>query len=181
MPAVLDHWMIHRFSVEVGGQEREITLEPLEGGRFAVGHDGRRRIVEARKVAGNERASTWSILPEGGGAAAQVDVDGSAPDLTVTLDNVTVPIKLMDARRKLAAVTRPQASGPISVKSPMPGKIVKLLVKKGDDVKAGQGVAVVEAMKMENELKAPRDGKVVSVAAQEGAAVEAGQTLVTIE
>ena len=54
---------------------------------------------------------------------------------TVTLDNITVPIKLMDARRKLAAnVSRPQSSGPISVKSPMPGKVVKVLVKKGDDV-----------------------------------------------
>jgi biotin carboxyl carrier protein len=174
--------MIHRFSVELAGQEREITVEPLEGGRFSITNGGRTRIVEARRVAGNERASTWSLMPEGGGPAILVDVDGSAPDLSVTLDNVTVPIRLMDARRKLAAVVnRPQASGPVLVKSPMPGKIVKVLVIKGDEVKSGQGVAVVEAMKMENELKAPRDGKVASIGANEGAAVEAGQTLVTIE
>src|SRR5207302_1703804 len=70
----LDEAMIHRFSVEVGGQERELTVEPLEGGRFAVAHAGRTRIIEARRVAGNERASSWSILPEGGGAAVLIDV-----------------------------------------------------------------------------------------------------------
>jgi biotin carboxyl carrier protein len=177
--------MIHRFSVEMNGQEREVTVEPLDGGRWRVTHAGRTRVVEARRVHASEngvtRASSWSIVPEGGGATTLVDVDGLAPELAVTVDNVTVPLKLIDARRKLASVARPQASGPVSVKSPMPGKVVKLLVKRGDDVKAGQGVAVVEAMKMENELKAPRDGKVQSVSVSEGATVEAGQTLVTIE
>jgi biotin carboxyl carrier protein len=63
----------------------------------------------------------------------------------------------------------------------MPGKVVKVLVAVGDEVKAGQGVVVVEAMKMENELKSPKDGKVKAVAAKEGQAVEAGQNLITLE
>jgi len=67
------------------------------------------------------------------------------------------------------------------VQSPMPGKVVKVLVTVGDEVKAGQGVVVVEAMKMENELKSPKDGKVKAVSAKEGQAVEAGQSLVTLE
>jgi biotin carboxyl carrier protein len=56
-----------------------------------------------------------------------------------------------------------------------------MLVAVGDEVKAGQGVAVVEAMKMENELRSPKDGKVKSVSAKDGQAVEAGQALVTVE
>jgi biotin carboxyl carrier protein len=174
--------MIHRYSVEIGGQERDITVEKLEGNRVRVGHGGRVRIYEAVKVAGNGRASSWSLLPEGGGAAAFVDVDGAAPDLTVTVDNISVPLKLQSARAKVAGrAAAPPKAAAASVQSPMPGKVVKLLVAIGDEVKSGQGVIVVEAMKMENELKSPRDGKIKAVGVKEGQPVEAGQSLVTFE
>ena len=71
--------------------------------------------------------------------------------------------------------------GPVKVIAPMPGKVVKVLVKPGDTVTARQGVVVVEAMKMENELRAPKAGTVSEVHATEGASVEAGTTLVVIE
>jgi biotin carboxyl carrier protein len=181
--------MIHRFAVEIPGgsgnpaiEEGELAIERLEDNRWRVTHAGRTRVLEAARVAGQGRAGTWSIMPEGGGACVQVDVDGSAPDLTVTVDNVSMPIKLTAARLKLAGVAaRIEKTGPSTVQSPMPGKVVKLLVAAGDEVKSGQGVAVVEAMKMENELRAPRDAKVKSVAVKEGQAVEAGQTLITLE
>jgi biotin carboxyl carrier protein len=174
--------MIHRYSVELLGKEQEVTVEALDGGRYRVTHGGASRIVDARRVHGSGRAATWSLIPEGGGRAQLVDVDGALPDVTVTAYGVSLPLKVTDARRKLAGVAaRPQASGPLAVKSPMPGKVVKVLVRAGDDVKAGQGIVVVEAMKMENELKAPRDGKVRDVAVQEGQAVEAGQPLATLE
>ena len=64
--------------------------------------------------------------------------------------------------------------------SPMPGKVVRVLVAVGDEVAAGQGLLVVEAMKMQNEMKSPRAGKVLSLAAVEGATVSAGQPLATI-
>ena len=63
----------------------------------------------------------------------------------------------------------------------MPGKVVRVLVAQGDQVEAGQGLVIVEAMKMQNELKAPRAGKVVAVAAAAGATVNAGEILATIE
>jgi biotin carboxyl carrier protein len=173
--------VIHRFSVEVKGEEREVAVERLDGGRFRVTQAGRTRIVDARRILEGARASTWSLIAEGGGAARIIDVDGAAPELTITVENVSVPLKLVDARRKLAAAAAPRANtGPLSIKSPMPGKVVKVLVAPGDAVKAGQGVVVVEAMKMENELRAPRDGQVQAVSAREGQAVEAGQTLATL-
>ena len=174
--------MIHRYSVEVGGTERELSVEKLDGNRVRVTHGGRARVYEAVRVTGNQRASTWSLVPEGGGAQALVDVDGAAPDLTVTVDNRSVALKLQTARAKVAgrAAAAPKV-GPSAVQSPMPGKVVKVLVAVGDEVKAGQGVVVVEAMKMENELKSPKDGKVKAVAAKEGQTVEAGQSLVTLE
>jgi biotin carboxyl carrier protein len=63
----------------------------------------------------------------------------------------------------------------------MPGRIVKVLVKPGDTVSARQGLVVVEAMKMENELRAPKDGRVVDVRIKEGMSVEANAVLVTLE
>ncbi len=63
----------------------------------------------------------------------------------------------------------------------MPGKVIRILVKEGDDVEAGQGLAVVEAMKMQNELKALRAGRVVRVPAKDGDTVGAGDVLVTLE
>jgi glutaconyl-CoA/methylmalonyl-CoA decarboxylase subunit gamma len=174
--------MIHKYSVELGGQERDFTVEKLEGSRVRVVVDGRTHVYDAIKVVGGPRASSWSLLPEGGGAARLVDVDGAAPDLTVTVDNVSVPLKLQSARAKVAGrAAAPAKTGPSAVQSPMPGKVVKLLVAAGDAVKAGQGVVVVEAMKMENELKSTRDGTVKAVAVKEGQPVEAGQTLLTLE
>jgi biotin carboxyl carrier protein len=71
-------------------------------------------------------------------------------------------------------------SAPVTMRSPIPGRVVKLLVKVDDPVKAGQTIVVLEAMKMENELRAPRAGRISVLRCAEGAAVEAGQDLVTI-
>ncbi len=72
-------------------------------------------------------------------------------------------------------------SGPQKLKAPMPGKIVRILVSEKEEVKAGQGVVVMEAMKMQNEMKSPKDGKVQKILAAEGSAVNAGDTLAIIE
>lgn len=71
--------------------------------------------------------------------------------------------------------------GPQKVKAPMPGKIVRVMVAEKDQVKAGQGIIVMEAMKMQNEMKAPKDGIVQKLLTAEGSAVNAGDTLAIIE
>jgi biotin carboxyl carrier protein len=174
--------MIHRFSVEIGGTEQDVAVEKLEGNRVRITRGGQSRIYDAVRVAATGRGTSWSLVPEGGGRTALVDVDGNGSDLNLTVDNATVAVKLLAARAKLAGrAAAPPKSGPQAVQSPMPGKVVKVLCAVGEEVKSGQGVVVVEAMKMENELKAPRDGKVKSVSVKEGQAVEAGQTLATLE
>jgi biotin carboxyl carrier protein len=72
-------------------------------------------------------------------------------------------------------------SGPLRIVAPMPGKVVRVLVKAGDPVRARQAVVVVEAMKMENELRADRDGTVAEIHTREGMSVEAGALLVVIQ
>jgi biotin carboxyl carrier protein len=73
------------------------------------------------------------------------------------------------------------ASGRQRIAAPMPGKVVRLLVREGDAVDIGQGLIVVEAMKMQNEMKASRAGRVVEVSVRDGDTVTAGDKLVVIE
>lgn len=72
-------------------------------------------------------------------------------------------------------------AGPRSVKAPMPGRVVRVLVAAGDEVEAMQGVVVIEAMKMQNELKVPKAGRISKVAVTKDMTVEAGQILVVVE
>ena len=95
-----------------------------------------------------------------------------------------LPLRDRSARPAPAGRAAPAAAGAEGVEtivSPMPGKVVRVLVAPGDAVETGQGLVVVEAMKMQNEMKAPRAGRVLSVAAKEGATVAAGETLATLE
>ncbi|MGH9347374.1 MAG: biotin/lipoyl-containing protein, partial [Vicinamibacterales bacterium] len=85
------------------------------------------------------------------------------------------------ARRPADAAGARTGDGPHAIVAPMPGKVVKVLVSAGDAVAARQGVVVVEAMKMENELRAAKAGTVAEVRVSEGASVEAGTVLVVVE
>ena len=80
-----------------------------------------------------------------------------------------------------ARTTGGAGTGPQRIAAPMPGKVVRVLVKTGDAVAARQPLVVVEAMKMENELRAGRDGTIAEIHAQEGQSVEAGALLVVIQ
>ncbi len=72
-------------------------------------------------------------------------------------------------------------AGPQKIIAPMPGKILRISVAIGDEVKAGQGIIVMEAMKMQNEMKSPKDGKVQKILTSEGSTVNPGDTLAVIE
>jgi biotin carboxyl carrier protein len=100
---------------------------------------------------------------------------------TVTLTDATFDIELKDAAPGDGASARPRAAGPVTLKAPMPGKVVRVLVAVGQPVEAGQGLLVMEAMKMENELKAPRAGRVREVHVVERQAVETGASLLVLE
>jgi biotin carboxyl carrier protein len=90
-------------------------------------------------------------------------------------------VSVADPRDKSRRSRKVEAEGTVELRAPMPGKVLKLLAAPGDYVEAGQGLVVIEAMKMQNELKAPKSGTVKRMNAGEGSTVAAGQTLVTIE
>jgi biotin carboxyl carrier protein len=101
----------------------------------------------------------------------------------LTVASESLAVEVVDERtRAIREMTggdaEPEAK---SVNAPMPGMVVKVEVAVGDHVKAGQGVVIVEAMKMENELKAPADGVVSHIAVEAGQTVEKGALLLTLE
>lgn len=90
-------------------------------------------------------------------------------------------ISFADARDRAGKSKKGMARGPLEVRSQMPGKVIRLLVAQGARVQAGQGLIVVEAMKMQNEMKSPKDGVVSKIHAAEGATVAAGESLMVVE
>jgi biotin carboxyl carrier protein len=102
-------------------------------------------------------------------------------DFEVWVDHARYLISLSDTRNLSGKGRRSLATGPLQISTQMPGKVVRILVETGARVTAGQGLIVVEAMKMQNELKAPRDGMISRIGAVEGSTVAANQTLVVIE
>lgn len=92
-----------------------------------------------------------------------------------------VAIEVSDPRAFRARRGPADAHGRVEIAAQMPGKVVQLLVSAGDPVEAGQGLLVVEAMKMQNEMKSPQTGRVVEVRTKPGSAVAAGEVLMVVE
>ena len=114
-------------------------------------------------------------------ASAQLVVNVAGPAVSGARSTTRVLVTLNARRSRGPGTERAQpGSGPQRIVSPMPGKIVRVLVESGEAVRAGQPLVVVEAMKMENELRALRDGTVAEIHAREGTSVDAGVLLVVV-
>jgi len=113
-------------------------------------------------------------------ATAEVSVTSRGEDFAVSVGGRTHRLRLLDERAQRRA-GRGVTDGAKEVRAAMPGKVVAVLVEVGTTVERGQGVLVIEAMKMENEIGAPRAGKVTEVLVKPGQAVESGELLLRIE
>ncbi len=117
-----------------------------------------------------------------GGTHYEVKRERTATDVHYWVKNSRFAVEVRDPRslrsRKAAAGT---GEGPQKLLAPMPGKVVRILLQPGAEVEAGQGVVVVEAMKMQNELKSTKKGTVKQVLVAEGASVTAGEVLAIVE
>ena len=162
-----------RFEIEVAGRTRNVEIA-RQGRNFLVTMDGQSHAVDVART-----GSSWSLLigtrsyevafaPRPGGEML-VCVDGHQV-LTRRAGLVRSDGRASDAR-----------VGPQPIVAPMPGRILKVLVKMGDAVEARQGLVVVEAMKMENELRSPKAGTVTESRVTEGMSVEANAVLIVVD
>jgi biotin carboxyl carrier protein len=179
------------FEIDVAGRPWIVVVEPVDanasGGRFRiVAHEPRADdrasgdrpavTVDARRTdlglsivyAHDQRVVEAAVTMKPGGEAL------------VQLPHVDLST-VVDGRRFRRGAGGAGASGEQRVVAPMPGRVLRVLVRPGDDVAARQGLVVVEAMKMENELGAVRAGRVREVVVDEGVSVEAGRLLIVIE
>jgi biotin carboxyl carrier protein len=99
----------------------------------------------------------------------------------VSLLGRRIPVEILDTRNALRRAAQHGHDGVAQIRSPMPGKVIKLLVSEGAEVEPNQGIVVLEAMKMQNEIKSPKQGVVRKIGVTEGAAVNAGDLLATVE
>ena len=111
----------------------------------------------------------------------EVSVTPNAEGYIVSVGGQRVTVEVVDARTALRKAAHHGHEGTIELRAPMPGKVVKVLVVEGDEVEASQGILVMEAMKMQNEIKSPKKGTVKRVSVIQGAAVNAGDLLAIVE
>ena len=167
------------FEVELRGRTRTVSIERAAGGKYRVLLDGEPHEVDATRLG----VHGLSLLIDGErGLSREVQVTARADDFLITFRGRTIHATVNGQRTGRAAADGAGASdGEQPVVAPMPGRVVRVLVSAGDQVELGQGVVVVEAMKMENELRSPKKGRVKSISVTPGTSVEAGRVLLVVE
>jgi acetyl/propionyl-CoA carboxylase alpha subunit len=158
----------------VGGRAHRVEVTGGKG-RYTVAIDGRPLAVDWRPVGG----PFVSLLVDG--RSHDVGLERRPGGYRVLVGSHDFAVELLAPTRGDVVAARPAPAGPARLLAPMPGRVVRVLAEPGQEVEAGQGLVVMEAMKMENELRSPRAGRVVEVHARERQAVETGSLLVVVE
>jgi acetyl/propionyl-CoA carboxylase alpha subunit len=162
---------------EKGGASALVSLRETSEGIYEITIDGRTVHVDAVRSG----PTIYSVIEDGQQFEAMVDEKG-AHGFDVLVAGRVFHLESIDERTKLLAQSAaPVATGPQTVAAEMPGKVVKVAVPAGQAVREGQGVVVLEAMKMENEITSPIAGRVKEIAVSEGQTVEAGAVLFVVE
>jgi biotin carboxyl carrier protein len=164
-----------KFEVHVGGRRRMVELE-RNGESWHVSLDGSAIDAHPAQIAPN----VFSVLLNGQSYEVRVSpvADGT---LNLRTSTAEFAAEVVDPR-----VWRGRRHGPLEaegrqqITAPMPGKVVRVLVEPGASVQTGQGLIVVEAMKMQNEIRSPKTGKIERLFAREGQAVDAGEILAVV-
>src|SRR5690606_2530544 len=167
-----------KLKAEIGDETREIEMTERDG-RLQATVDGRSYDIEASEP----EPGVYLLKHEGKIFEASVSKPAAAGDpYKVRLKGNETEIRIADPKRlRGSGAAHDHGDGLADIKTAMPGKVVRVIAEAGAEVKKGDGVLVVEAMKMQNELKSPKDGTVRDVRAKEGQTVAAGEALATIE
>ncbi|MFL6375112.1 MAG: biotin/lipoyl-containing protein [Pyrinomonadaceae bacterium] len=157
--------------VQINGTAREVDLT-RDGRSVTATVDGREYVLDTSEL----EPGVFLLKHE-----ARV-FEAYADDRSVTMAGRTFETNVIDPKRLRGSAVGPAAEhGHAEIRTAMPGKVVRIIKSAGDAVTKGEGVIVVEAMKMQNELKSPKDGTVGEFKVAEGATVGAGDVLVVID
>jgi len=162
------------YDVNINGKHYRLDLN-LADGRRSCRLDGRDFDVDAILV----RPDVLSLRI--GDLAYEVKSERVANDLHLWVGSTHFAVEVRDPRSLRGRSRAADDRGPRKITAPMPGKVVRLLVHEGDEIEAGAGVAVVEAMKMQNEIKSQKKGTIQNILVREGTAVNPGDVLAIVE
>ena len=162
------------YDVTIDGKNYRLDLNRVEGS-WSCRLDGRDLKVDAVLA----RSDVLSLRI--GNMAYEIKSERVANDLHLWVGSARFAVEVRDPRSLRGRTRAGDDHGPRKIVAQMPGKVVRLLVHEGDEVEPGAGVAVVEAMKMQNEIKSPKKGIIQKILVSEGAAVNAGDVLVIVE
>jgi len=165
------------FIARLGEQSYTVEIEETGKSVYRVSVDGNEFLVDGKKTG----RTNFSLIVDN--RSFEIEVDNSGDEYRVLVDGRNYHIRLLDERRVRvgAAQAGLQLQGRQTVSVPMPGKIIAVLVSEGDAVEKGQGLVIVEAMKMENEVRSPIAGAVKEIRVKPGETVEGGAPLVIVE
>jgi biotin carboxyl carrier protein len=162
------------YDVTIDGKNYRLELERAEG-RWWCRLDGHEVAVDAVLA----RPDVLSLRI--GKQAYEIKSERVGNDWHVWVGSARFACEVRDPRALRSRARAADDYGPRKLTAPMPGKVVRVLVREGDSVEAGAGVLVVEAMKMQNEIKSPKKGTIQKMLAAEGVAVNAGDVLAIVE
>ena len=173
-----------KLSITINGQESILELaskEPLVCSLDGVSFESEAVEVQpgvfSLLLGGKSYQARVSPAPDDANAAA----GAPSSNYSVQVDGVSYAVSVRDPRRRPRGGAGLAVEGQQNIAAPMPGKVVRLLVSENQVVEAGQGLIVVEAMKMQNEIKCPKSGCVQKILVREGQNVNAGETLLRVE
>ena len=158
-------------------EQTPVDIEALGNGRFALVIGGEKHEVDAFTL----DHGAVSLILNGRSYNVEFDAEGYEVSVQVKTQLTRVDVASERQLRLRVGASSNLAEGKQLIVAPMPGKVIRVLVKVGDSVTEGQGLVVVEAMKMENELKSPKAGKVTELYATEGVTVEINAKLLAVE
>jgi biotin carboxyl carrier protein len=162
------------YDITIDGKKYRLDLNRADG-RWSCRLDGREFEIDAILT----RPDVLSLRI--GDLAYEVKSERVANDLHLWVGSTCFAVEVRDPRSLRGRTRAGDDHGPRKITAPMPGKVVRLLVHEGDEVEPGSGVAVVEAMKMQNEIKSPKKGTIQKILVSKGAAVNAGDVLAIVE
>jgi biotin carboxyl carrier protein len=164
-----------KYTVVVAGERVDLEIDLNDVRKIVAQVDGRAYSLEAKTVEPGVYWFNWN------NRSVELSVTPAGEQYTVSVDGLRYPAEILDARAALRKAAQQGHDGVVELRAPMPGKIVKILLQPGTEVSANQGILVMEAMKMQNEVKSPKSGIVKRIAVQENAAVNAGDLLAVVE
>jgi biotin carboxyl carrier protein len=165
------------FVATFGERNYTVEIEEIDKSVYRLSVDGNEFMVDGKKTG----HTNFSLIVDN--RSFEIEVDHKGDEYRVLVDGRNYRVNLIDERRMRTSggAAAGGTLGRQSVSVPMPGKVIAVLVAEGDTVEKGQGLVIVEAMKMENEVRSPIAGEVKEIKVKQGDTVEGGAALLIVE